>query len=176
MKPLHVDLKPVHGPWRLSWAFAFFPLILAAGLGAATVRQGLELRDVQDRLRDIVSSRAVAPPAPIAPPRPLYEASAREMLAEATSPWPAMLSALETVAVPGVTPVSIEIVSSQRQIRVDVEFSDYAALLGYLEELNTGEPTPLWALVQTQGMSNARMPQGAAATAQIRGDWGRRTP
>ena len=104
--------------------------------------------------------------------KPPYDASAREMLAYATSQWPMMLTALETVEVEGATPVALEIAPLERWIRVEVEFTDYATLLRFVDELNAGESAPRWTLVQARmqtPLSNGAKETASVAT--VRGTW-----
>lgn len=176
MRTLSVELKPASRPSRWAWGLLCLVLLLAGAAIAASLYRHQDLERIREQLREIARlQNEPVVPAVVAPRRAPYDASAREMLAEATSQWPAMLTALETVAVPGVTPTSVEIVASEGQVRIDVEFSDYAALLRYLDDLNAGEPVPRWALVQAQGLSRAQATQGAPAPAiaQIRGEWKR---
>lgn len=177
MKPLLIELKPAKRPSPWAWKALLVICLLAVSLVAATLYRQRELRLLREHLHEVAQARR-APPAspPVLPSRRApYDASAREMLAEATSAWPAMLTALETTAVLGVTPISVEIVSAEGQARVEVEFSDYAALLKYLDDLNAGEQAPRWVLIQAQGLTRPQDPQAAArpATALVRGEWKR---
>lgn len=90
-------------------------------------------------------------------PPPPYVADARAALRQQEFPLNAVLTALETVAVVGVRVTSVDIQTGDGAVRVQVEFSDYEALLKYLNELNAGEPTERWSLVNAQN-------NGAAAT------------
>lgn len=177
MKQLSIELKPAGRPSPWAWRALLLIGLLAVTLVVATVYRQRELRQLREHLHETMQGQKTPPVAPPAlpPRRAPYDASAREMLAEATSEWPAMLTALETTAVLGVTPISVEIVSAERQARVEVEFSDYAALLKYLDDLNAGEQAPRWVLIQAQGSRRPQDPQPAArpATALIGGEWKR---
>ena len=72
------------------------------------------------------------------------------MLLEAQFPWPQALTSIEATAVVGVTPVAMELVVSERQVRLDVGFVDYVKMLEYVDALNAGEPELRWALMQSQ--------------------------
>ena len=116
-------------------------------------------------------SMPTATPAAVVQKMP-YDASAREMLMLATSKWPSMLTALESVEIVGVTPTAIEIAPAERWIRVEVEFTDYAKLLEYVDGLNAGDPKPRWSLVQAQtGAGPSFGPITAPSTATVRGTW-----
>ena len=173
MKALHIDLRSHLRPPRWAWAAVAAVGVLAIALAATAIWQARKLealkaeRDVL--LREAASPRVLERPAPR---KMRYDASAREMLALATSEWPAMLIALESVELVGVTPVAIEIFPAERRLRVDVEFSDYAVLLQYVDALNAGEPRPRWALVQAQStISTAGFPAGKSSTASVRASW-----
>jgi hypothetical protein len=133
------------------------------------------LKAQRDELQRQLGMPPVTPPAAVVQKMP-YDASAREMLMLATSQWPSMLTALESVEMVGVTPTSIEIAPAERWIRVEVEFTDYAKLLEYVDGLNAGSPQPRWGLVQAQTAaqsSGAPMNSGASvlSTATLRGTW-----
>ena len=67
----------------------------------------------------------------------------------------AVLTALETVGVVGVRVIALDVVTGDGAVRVQVEFSDYEALMKYLNELNAGEPLERWVLVSAQGNAGA---------------------
>ena len=77
------------------------------------------------------------------------------MLAEHRLGWREVLTALETIALVGVTPVSVEIAASEGSglARVEVAFSDHARLLEYLERLNAGQADPQWTLIRAQAQA-----------------------
>ena len=100
-----------------------------------------------------------------------YDASARVALAQAQAGWAPLLISLEAMEVVGVTPVSIEVSVAQRQVLVDLEFSDFATLLRFVNDINAGEPSPRWQLVQAQGAARAATALGANAVATVVGAW-----
>lgn len=117
---------------------------------------------VQLKSRPAEESRAAAPA-----PTPAYDSSARTMLQQRDFPWPAALTTLEATAVIGVTPTAIEAAPTTGQVRVEVQFTDYAKLLEYLNALNAGEPDARWSLVQSQSQV------AGTATAVIVANYGR---
>jgi hypothetical protein len=173
MKQLSVDLRSRSAPPRWAWGLVGLIFLLAIGLGLAAYRESRKLEAFKAQRDDLLRQLAEPPkPSPAMAQKMPYDASAREMLALAASEWPAMLTALESVEIIGVTPVALEIAPAERWIRVEVEFADYARLLEYVDGLNAGEPKPKWGLVQAQ--TNAR-PSGVSLTstsiATIRGVW-----
>lgn len=133
---------------------------LAAALfvfAAAQAREGLELQrqavDLEARLaaaQQAADERArAARPAPR--PEPPYLRDALAVVRAAEYDVGRVLTALETVRVPGVKVTSIEIVPAEDLARVDLELSDAAALTQYLDELNAGlEPSQRWRLLRLQ--------------------------
>lgn len=155
MKPVHADFKrPWVPPRWMWWAVAALALIACAAVGMAW--RAWKQVDVQRAaLRDAVAATQAAAvvPAPLRVLRP-YDASAREMWAEHSAPWPQALTMIEATAIIGVTPVALEFVASDKAVRVEVSFTDYAKLLEYVDALNAGEPELKWALVQSQAQAS----------------------
>jgi hypothetical protein len=154
MKPVRADFAPRRVPAR--WMWFLLALLAAAAVAAAGVAaHRLEaLRDQRAALERAAAERqaaAVVVPKPVAPP--LYERSAREMLAEHRLAWPQVLTALEATAIVGVTPVAVEMAASDGIARVEVTFTDHARLLEYLEALNAGQGELRWVLVQAQSQA-----------------------
>ena len=87
---------------------------------------------------------ALQRPKPPAPPP--YEASAREMLAAHSVPWPTLLAALEATAVPGVRVVTLDYDAARATSRVEFAFDRPANMLKLLDELNAGSAGagPAW--------------------------------
>jgi hypothetical protein len=173
MKALNIDLRSPSRPPRWAWGVVAAIGLVALGLTVAAVWQARKLEALKAE-RDVLLRQAASPvvverPAPRKMP---YDASAREMLALATSEWPAMLTALEAVELVGVTPIAIEIAPAERWLRVDVEFADYAVLLQYVDALNAGEPKPRWALLQAQSaITTVGSSAGKSSTASVRASW-----
>ncbi len=114
---------------------------------------------------------------------PAYDASARLFLSERASGWAPMLRTLESGAMVGVTPTSVEFNASDGSARVELIYSDSTALLDYLGRINEGVSpaagVPRWNLVETRaqpsaGTANASM-QGVTrsgdSVAIIRSTW-----
>lgn len=89
----------------------------------------------------------LVPQAAALQPKP-HEASARELLAEHTMPWPRILDALEAVEVQGVQVISLDIATRDAVVRLEVRFSDYAQLTKYIELLNVEAGGASWTLRQ----------------------------
>lgn len=171
MRALDVDLRSRLVPPRWAWLLEATALAVAIGaLGALAwkFRQLEELRAQRDRLQQELAV-SVETPQPVIRNMP-YDASAREMLAQATSKWPAMLEALESTKVMDVVPVAIEIAPAERWIRVEIKFSEYPQLLNYADELNVGFKRPQWGLVQAQGVA-AKATGAITSTASLLGTW-----
>lgn len=173
MRRLAVDFRSESRPPLWAWAAVGLLAIVAIALVIAALIAERRLQERQAELSELLqrlaASRAGPPPSP---PKMPYDASAREFLALATSQWPAMLVALESVEIVGVTPVSIDVSPAERLVRVDVEFSDYAALLKYVDALNAGETSSRWALLQAQVASRGpAAASGPASIATLRASW-----
>jgi hypothetical protein len=156
-------------PSRAGWALLALLLAAAAALCGAAWRQQaqvdlLSARAEQDR-REAEDARQRAREA-IAPPAP-YEASARAMLRERASPWPLALTALETVAVAGVTPGAIEIIAREAAVNVELNFSNHERLLEYVQALNAGvgEGDVAWRWTLTSAQAQA----DGSGVARVRG-------
>ena len=148
-------------------------VVTAIAMGVAAQRESRKVDTLKARRDDLLRQLAAPPQAPAVTVQKMpYDASAREMLALTTSEWPALLTALESVEIAGVTPVALEIAPAQRWIRVEVEFADYAKLLEFVDGLNAGEPVPRWSLVQAQrGDRSSGAAPAALSTATVRGTW-----
>lgn len=173
MRALNVDLRSRWVPSRWAWGGVALLFAVAIVLGFAAYRESRTLEALKAQRAELLR-QLVEPVKPL--PAPMqkmpYDASAREMLALATSRWPEMLTALESVEIIGVTPTALEISPAERWIRVEVEFSDYAKLLEYIDGLNAGEPRPKWSLVQAQSVSPSGGKQDASkSVASLRGAW-----
>ena len=177
MKSLPVDLRSPNLPPRWTWvglavlALAAVSVVVASVIGQ---RRLGTLHATHATLR----AQASTPPhpvlqLPVVPVMP-YDASARVALAQAEADWPSLLAALEAVEVVGVTPISIDVSVPDRQVKVELEFADFAGVLRYVDELNAGEATPRWQLVQAQAAARglgASPAPGAISSAVVRGAW-----
>ncbi len=176
MRPLAVDLRSRLSPPRWAWLVLSLLMIVAVGFAAVGVNDMRELRALRAEHERLVQ-RATKPlplPAPKAQLVMAYDASARAALAQAKAGWVPLLTSLETIQMVGVTPVSIDVAAAERQVRVELEFADFASLLRYVDELNAGESEPRWQLVQAQGATRqaatTAVPSNSAA-ATIRAGW-----
>jgi hypothetical protein len=155
---VRADFRRQSTPPRGLWWLLALVLLGLLGCGAATWRAWNGVQRLGDQLRDEVAARNAQPAAELVSRNvPVYEASAREVLAEGQFPWPQALTSIEATAVVGVTPVAMEFVVSERQVRLDVSFADYVKLLEYVDRLNAGEPELRWALMQSQVQGGASL-------------------
>lgn len=174
MKTLAVDLRSRSTSPRWAWGLVGLLYMLAAGLGSAAYRESQTLKALKAQRGELLRQLTVAPETPAAVPvqKMPYDASAREMLRLATSEWPTMLTAVESAEVIGVLPAALEIVPAERWIRMELEFTEYAKLLEYIDALNAGATRPKWSLVQAQtGSRSSSSAPAAASTATVRGAW-----
>lgn len=142
-------------PFRPARRWLAIALILAAT--AATGWHGWRLRQETLRLKEqriaaiAEAQRAVVEVAPpVAWP---FASSAREMLALKTAGWPAALTTMESVAVPGVQLLQADLNAVDRSVRLELEAARYADVLSYVDQLNAGEPAGRWRLVSVQSTS-----------------------
>lgn len=151
MKPLIVEFRRHWTPSRwMWWALAVLATAVIAA-GCIVAHDWRMLQSQQMALQEALASKAApqAKPPTIQAPVP-YAASAQAMLAEHTSPWPQALTAIESAAIVGVTPVGFEFVTNEQRFRLEVNFADYAKLLEYLDALNSVAGSIEWKLVQAQ--------------------------
>jgi hypothetical protein len=93
-------------------------------------------RAAAQALAAAASAAVIAPRSTVKP----YEASAREMLAQATTPWPVALSALESVQLPGVRVLRFDYIASEARVSVALHLTEQRQAVDYVNELNTGVP------------------------------------
>jgi hypothetical protein len=183
-------MRRVEAEFRPRWRAgrATLPLLSALGIclmlsiGAAvwTHQRVVALRAQVAELEDD-NRKGVQPPLPrVVPP---YDASARLFLRERGAGWAPMLRTLESGAMVGVTPTSVEFNATDGSTRVELKYSDSAALLEYLSRINEGVSPdggqPRWNLVETRvqpggGGPNALLTgvtSGAESVATIRSTW-----
>lgn len=173
MKRLSVDLRSRSSPPTWAWWLAGISVASGATLGIVALDASRKVDALKAQHEALVRRLATPQAPPLVVERKMpYDASAREMLALAHSEWPAMLTALESVEVAGVTLVALDVAPADRRVQVEVEFIDYAALLSFLEQLNAGEPVRRWALVQAQSSSRTRVGSEAdLSKAAVRAAW-----
>lgn len=173
MKALKADFafrRPI-GAWP--W------VVLILMLGAFTAYQGWHAWTQQAHVRALQQERAsLAQQLDLANQahrdasarlsiRPAYATDAAAVAKTAGFPLDRVLSSIESVQVPGVKVTSLEISASEGTVHAELEFADHTALLGYLEEINAGEPTRRWMLLQAQIASSA----GASSVGTIVSSW-----
>ena len=176
MNPLAVDLRSRPLPPRGAW-IALAVLVLAASgavTGAVMIQRQLEV--LRAREVSLLQHGAAPPRVPWRATTPVtpYDASARVALGQAQAGWVPLLRSLESVEVLGVTVAGIDVSADERQVRVELEYSDFAGLLRFLDDLNAGADSPPWQLVQAQGSPRAAAPTGAPialSVATVRGAW-----
>lgn len=147
MRSVDISFRRVPPPARWMWVATGLLWLAAAGTGFYA---WLEQQKVVQLRAEILAMKmkaaeAAEPPPPAPPP---YAESARQMLEQRTSAWPAALRALEQVQVSGVQIVGFDISTTEKRIRVELQFQDLGQILEYLHELNLGEPKPRWSLEQ----------------------------
>lgn len=90
---------------------------------------------------------------------PMYDASARLFLRERDAAWAPMFRTLESGAMVGVTPISVEFNAMEGSARVELNYVDSTALLDYLGRINEGVSSsagvPRWNLVETRMQPSA---------------------
>jgi hypothetical protein len=160
MKRIAARFDDPHRPGRMAWAMVLLLVLLAASAvawawlaRADLVAKKAELESLTRLQSDAAEAQAHRPA--VVPP---YDASARQMLKERQMPWPVALTAIENVAMVGVTATSVEFAASEGKVQLEVLFSEHAKLLEYADALNAGlEPSARgwrWAIRQTQLNAN----------------------
>ena len=149
MKQVHPEFvarEPSKWVWWMLGALAIACVALWWGAWSAH-RHASHLATQSDVLaRSVSMPRAARPDS--APP--LYVESAREMLAERDPQWAETFLALEAVAMPGVTPLQLDVDGRRHRAQVEVEAGSHDLVLRYLEALNAGLQVPQWTLISTR--------------------------
>ena len=167
MRPINAQFRQ---PWRpsrgaLAGLSALLACTVASVAGAAWERRHVvDLQTQESRLIEADRTDDTLSPARPAPP---YEASARQLVRERGAAWAPMLRTLESGAMVGVTPTSVEFDASDEVARVELSYSDSTMLSGYLARINEGvvpEPGRMrWTLVQTREQPAASQKSDATA-------------
>ena len=154
-------------PWRPSrGVLAALAVVTALTLVAVAgvvweQRQVVELRTQETQLVE-AGQAGELPSAPR--PTPPYDASARQFLSERSAGWASMLRTLESGAIIGVTPSSVEYNAADGVSRVTLNYSDSSALLDYLRRINEGvspgQGLVRWTLTETR-MQPGTLPNAA---------------
>ena len=162
MKAIVADFRTRRPPPRSAWLLLGLLVAMAGVALVGALWQRNEVRRLQQQLTALSAPRAPAT-APVQSKPPPYQASAEEMLREASSQWPAALTALETIKVPGIRVIAVDIAPAEMQMQVEVQFEEYSALLKYVEDLNAGEPARRWTLLRAQSAGKSdRTPSTAS--------------
>lgn len=150
MKPIRAQFASSWVPGRWAWATCLALLAACASVSwlawqsvQRTRAATLDLAGIEQGAQQAKLAVERPPAAPLPPP---YDASAREMLAQAITPWPTLLAALEAVSAPGVRLVSLDYVAAESRARVEIAFANHAAALEYVQALSVGVPEsgPAW--------------------------------
>jgi hypothetical protein len=149
MKPIRAQFVRRCVPGRLWWLVCLSLFAAASGVGWLAWQSIQRTRAAHQELIGIeagtkrAQASAQRPTTQLPPP---YDASAREMLAQAAVPWPALLAALEAVTVSGVRLVSVDYIAAESRGRVELKFTNHAAVLEYVQALSAGAPEsgPAW--------------------------------
>lgn len=141
MKPVRAEFVP-RSPVPRGWWFAVAALAAAAVVLALLTRQASLDTEAARAERGATraakdAARADTPPAP---PPPAYEASARAMIAQRAIAWPELLTAIESVQVPGVRLLNVDFSVTDAAARVEIAFTAQSQVLDYVAELNVGLP------------------------------------
>ncbi len=138
--------------------------VTALGGAAWQYHRVVELRAQVSHL--IEAGQTSATPSPPHPASP-YDASVRQFLRERGAGWAPMLRTLESGAMVGVTPTSVEFSASDGVARVELSYSDSLTLSDYLGRINEGVAPGVqlmrWTLLQTRALPSGN--QSPAATA-----------
>jgi len=161
MRRLQPDFRTQRGPRRLAWAV---PIMVAAAASVALAQVVIQERDLTIKRQATITAPKEFSANGERQQRTPYLASAAGMLNEAASSWPELLVALETVKVDGVSLMAADIIPTEGQVRIEVQFARYDLLLQYIDHLNFGEPATRWVLVQAESNRGA----GSNSLARIR--------
>jgi len=159
MRRVEAEFRPRWRPGRVVLAsLAALGACVALSIGAAvwSHQRVAALQTQIDQLADDERNN-VRPQAPRV--LPAYDASARLFLGERASAWAPMFRTIESGAMAGVTPTSVEFNATDGSARVELNYSDSTALLDYLGRINEGVSpaagAPRWNLVETRAQSSA---------------------
>ena len=174
MTPVRAEFVQPVLPSKRAWLLVGFLWLVAVGALGWAWYENLRANDAQRRLesaRQLAVNAERARPFAAPPPPAPYDASAREMLRERSTPWPMVLRSLEVTAMVGITVRSIDMNASEAIVRVEVDFNNHKTLLEYLDSLNAGLPGggPAWHWV----LVHAQLETSAGGVAQLVARWGR---
>ena len=173
MRPLAVDFKrPYKLPLWAFWAASALFWVASIGLSAVAWQTYQKLRDVESQLQAAQHRKAEldarAKSAGELKPPPPYLQDAARIARIASFDVGKVLTALESVQVPGARLQSIDINAVDRAARIELDVPDAALSLRYLEALNADD-AGRWQLAQlrtagspplTQVVFEAKWPAG----------------
>jgi hypothetical protein len=183
-------MRRVEAEFRPRWRAGRVTLALLSAVGiclmfsiaaAVWTHQRVVALRAQIAQLDDDDRRGVQPPVPRAVPP--YDSSARLFLRERGAGWAPMLRTLESGAMVGVTPTSVEFNAADGLARVELRYSDSTALLEYLSRINEGVSPgggqPRWILMETRVQPGGGAPDalmtgvtsGGESVATIRSTW-----
>ncbi len=161
MRHVEAEFRPRWRPGRVALAsLVALGVCVVLSIGAA-VWSHQRMATLQAQVAQLVDDeRNNLQPQPQAPRIvPGYDASARLFLSERGSGWAPMFRTLESGAMVGVTPTSVEFNATDGSARVELNYSDSTVLLDYLGRINEGVSpaagVPRWNLVETRTQSSA---------------------
>jgi hypothetical protein len=161
MKPLSVDfvVRVSKWPW-LGYALAV-GLLSLAGWGAwsttALIKQARFSETKVATLQAKVDSPRLKADDTVPPPpaTPAYFQDAATIARLAEFDVGKILAAIESAQLAGIKVTAVEIRTAERTARVELEVTDPASLLQYLEQINAGvEATPPWSLQRTKSATD----------------------
>lgn len=172
MKALKVDFTPKRRLPAWTWALPsalFLALAVHQGwMGWTMHRQAAkaeaEATRLAAQLEQVLQARRGR--ADVVKPEPPYAKDAAAVASLAAFPLGTVLTSVESTRVEGVKVTALEISAAEKSVRADLEFTDQAALMRYLDQINAGEPKPRWTLIQAQATG-----PGGAGTAAIGSRW-----
>jgi hypothetical protein len=152
MKRVEAQFKPVWRATRVALGgLAFLTLATVVAVGVVVWEHG-RIASLQTRIAQLTAERSASSPQWTSRPAPPYDASARQFLRERAAGWAPMLRTLESGAMVGVTPTSVEFNAQDGVARVRLAYVNSEVLLDYLERINEGVPDahgkPRWVLVE----------------------------
>lgn len=151
MRRVEAQLKPVWRPTHIALgALAFLALATVVAVGVVVWEHG-RVASLQTRIAQLTADRSASSPRIASRPALPYDASARQFLRERAAGWAPMLRTLESAAVVGVTPTSVEFNAQDGVARVQLDYVNSSALMDYLSRINEGvSPNgPRWTLEET---------------------------
>lgn len=152
--------------WQLIAALAVSGLLAACmGLWTGSLRVATA-KQAQQAVLDLQASRA--DPEEAGPAVAPYRASADALLNQRGMDWPATLIELETVQVPGVRLVALEVDSLSKSTRIELRAPDHSKLGEFLNLLNAGVARPQWRWVGVQlAVAQGGLPGEASYSATL---------